>query len=87
MPTPKKVQFQCHHCTGNFSKEVQVVEPKHRDARIVYETTTCPHCGKSCQLELYADEASVISISRQGDSFTTPLASLDNKVFPTRPLP
>ncbi|GEM_PF-4816703 len=87
MPTLKKVQFQCHHCSEHFFKEVQVVEPRHQDKRIVYETTTCPHCQQSCQLELYADEVSVISISRQGDSSTTPSASLDNKVFPTRPLP
>jgi len=87
MPTLKKVQFQCHHCSGHFFKEVQVVEPKHQDARIVYETTTCPHCGKSCQLELYADEVLVTSVFRQGDSFTALLASLENQVSSTRPLP
>jgi len=87
MSTFKKITFQCHHCQKEFLKEVQVVEPKQEDSPIVYETTECPHCKRPCQLELYADEVLVTSVHRGKSSFTTLLTDLENRVFPTRPLP
>ena len=85
MSTFKKITFQCHHCQAEFLKEVQIVEPKQEDSRIVYETTACPHCKQPCQLELYADEVLVTSLYRGNSSFATLLTDLENRVFPTRP--